>query len=148
MWRSTGQELLASNREQERLIEALLALASSEAGLDHHERIELAAICGDVLRRPHLDIDTLGLHVETAIGSAPLDGDPKLIERLIANLIDNAVGHNVTGGKVQISSTLAGGNAVLSVTNTGPVIPAGDVDRLFQPFQRLDPHRAHKAVTA
>ena len=103
--------MLASSDEQERLIEALLTLASSEGGLDHRERIDLAVICDDVLLRPDLDIDTLGLHVETAIRSAPLDGDPRLIERLVANLVDNAIGHNVIGGHVQISTTVTDGQA-------------------------------------
>jgi signal transduction histidine kinase len=143
MWRSTAQELLASNRDQERLIEALLALASSEGGLDHKERVDLAAICDDVLLRTDLDINTLGLHVDTAIRSAPLDGDPKLIERLIANLLDNALGHNVLGGHVQVCTAVTDAKAVLTVTNNGPVIPPTEVDRLFQPFQRLDPQRTH-----
>jgi signal transduction histidine kinase len=143
VWQHTVQEVLASNREQERLIEALLALATSESGLDHRERIDLSVICDDVLLRPDLDIDSLGLNVETTIGPAPLDGDPKLIERLVANLVDNAVDHNVMGGHVQVSTTVTSGNAVLSVTNTGPVISPNDIDRLFQPFQRLDASRTH-----
>jgi signal transduction histidine kinase len=143
IWRSTAQELLASNREQERLIEALLALASSEGELDHRERVDLATICDDVLLRTDLDTNTLGLHVDTAIRHAPLDGDPKLIERLVANLLHNALGHNVLGGHVQICTGVTDGRVVLTVTNTGPVIPPTEVDRLFQPFQRLDPQRTH-----
>jgi signal transduction histidine kinase len=142
-WRFTAMEVLACNGEQERLIEALLALASSEAGLARREPIDLPAICHDVLLRPAPGMSTLGLHMETALGSAALDGDPRLIERLVANLIGNAVGHNVTGGHVQVATSLTGGRAVLTVTNTGPVIPGGEVGRLFQPFQRLNPGRAH-----
>jgi signal transduction histidine kinase len=142
-WRSTAEEVLASSDEQERLIEALLTLASSQGGLDRLERIDLAVICNDVLTRPNPDIDRLGLHVETAIGPAPLDGDPRLVERLVANLVDNAINHNVNDGDIQIATTFTDGKAVVSVTNTGPVVPAGEIDRLFRPFQRLDPHRAH-----
>jgi signal transduction histidine kinase len=84
------------------------------------------------------------LHVETTICPAPFDGDPRLIERLVTNLVDNAIGHNVTGGQVQIDTTVTeDGKAVFTVTNTGPVIPPAEIDRLFQPFQRLDPHRTH-----
>ena len=83
------------------------------------------------------------MHVETAIRSAPVDGDPRLIERLVANLVDNAVGHNATGGHVRVSTTVTDGRGVVSVTNTGPVIPATEVGRLFQPFQRLDSGRTH-----
>jgi signal transduction histidine kinase len=142
-WRDTAQELLASNDEQEHLIEALLALASSESGLDHRERTDLADICQTVLPRPGLDTVRLGLHVETDIRPAPLDGDPKLIERLVTNVVDNAIGHNIIRGHVQICTAVADGHAVLSVTNTGPHILPSDIDRLFQPFQRLDPRRTH-----
>jgi signal transduction histidine kinase len=145
-WRSTARELLASNDEQKHLIEALLALASGESGLDRTEKIDLADICRTVLARPATDTYHPGLHVETAIQSAPLDGDALLIERLVANLIDNAVGHNLAGGQVLISTDTTAGSAVLTVTNTGPVISSSEIDRLFQPFQRLDPGRTgHKS---
>jgi signal transduction histidine kinase len=140
-WRSTAEELLVSNDEQQRLIEALLTLASSESGLDHRERIDLADVCRTVL--PHLVGESHGLHVETDFRSAPLEGDSRLVERLVANLVDNAVGHNVEGGRVHVSTEARDGKAVLTVLNTGPKIPPGQIDRLFQPFQRLDPGRAH-----
>jgi signal transduction histidine kinase len=143
VWRSTGQELLASNREQETLIEALLTLASSEVGLDHRERTDLAEICQGVLARPGLDAERLGLQVETAIRSAPLDGDPVLVERLVANLVDNAIGHNVVDGHIHVSTGVKDDQAVLLVTNTGPVVPPSELNRLFEPFQRLDGHRTH-----
>jgi len=143
-WRCTAREVLASNADQERLIEGLLALASSEGGLDHRERIDLCTICHDVLGRPGPRAGAPGLHVETALGAAPLDGDPRLIERLVANLADNATGHNVAGGRVWIGTAVHGDAAVLTVTNTGPVIPSGEVDRLFEPFQRLGPGRTRR----
>ena len=142
-WRSTGEELLASSHEQERLIEGLLALASSEGGLERRERIDLSVICDDVLLRPDLDIDSLELHVETAIGSAPLEGDPRLIERLVANLVDNALRYNVDNGHVRIATGVVDGEAVLSVANTGPIIPIAEISRLFEPFQRLEFPRTH-----
>jgi signal transduction histidine kinase len=73
---------------------------------------------------------------------APLGGDSVLVERLVVNLLTNAVRHNVVGGDVEIVTGVTEDGAFLSVTNTGPVIPPADVDRLFQPFQRLDPRRA------
>jgi signal transduction histidine kinase len=143
-WRDACERALAASRQQGRLIEALLTLARSEGELDRQERIDLSVICDDALSRPDLDIETLGLHVETAISSAPLDGDPRLIERLVANLVNNAIGHNLAGGHVQVCTEVTGDRrAVLSVANSGPIIPAGDVDRLFQPFERLDPTRTH-----
>jgi signal transduction histidine kinase len=144
IWRSTGHELLASNREQETLIEALLTLASSEGGLDRRERIDLAEICRAVLARPGRDSARLGVRVETAISPAPLEGDPVLLERLVANLVDNANRHNLAGGRVHISTDRAQRGAVLTVTNSGPLIPPDQIDRLFQPFQRLEPRRTHR----
>ncbi len=140
VWRSTGQELLASNRQQETLIEALLTLASSEGGLDHREPVDLSAVVKTVLldRRAN---DRLGLDVEMTIAPAPLEGDPRLLESLVANLVDNAINHNIEGGCVCVSTGGKDGKTVLAVTNTGPVIPPNEIDRLFQPFQRLGPHR-------
>ena len=74
---------------------------------------------------------------------ATLDGDPLLVERLVANLLTNAVRHNIAGGRVEVVTGMKDGRAVLSVTNTGPLIPPAEVERLFQPFQRLDRRRAN-----
>jgi signal transduction histidine kinase len=142
-WRSTTQEVLASNAEQESLIEALLTLASSEGGLGQHEPVDLAAITGKVLLTPRPETGCLGLHVEAITQPAALHGDPLLVGRLVANLVDNAVRHNIPGGSVQVTTGTSQGRAALSVASTGPVIPPAEVDRLFQPFQRLNGRRAH-----
>jgi signal transduction histidine kinase len=142
-WRSTAKELLDSNDEHKHLIEALLALASSESGLEQREQTDLADICRTALARPSIDTGRLALRVETALHPAPLDGDPRLVERLVTNLVDNAIWHNVAGGHVQISTDTVDGKAVLTVTNTGPIIAPSEIDRLFRPFQRLDPRRTH-----
>jgi signal transduction histidine kinase len=142
-WRSTSQEVLAANAEQEQLIEALLTLASSEGGLDQSEPVDLSAVTGEVLLAPRPEIDRVELRVVPVTWPATLEGDPLLVERLVANLIDNAVRHNVVGGHVKIATGMKNGSAVLSVTNSGPVIPPGEVDRLFQPFQRLHARRVH-----
>ena len=59
----------------------------------------------------------------------------------MANLVDNALRHNVPGGRVTVATAVTAGWPVLSVSNTGPVIPAAEVNRLFQPFQRLNGER-------
>lgn len=94
------------------------------------------------LRTASPQIGRQRLHVTTSISPAPLLGDPDLIERLIANLLDNAVRHSNPGGTVELTAGLRDGRAVLSVENSGPVIPPSEVDRLFQPFQRLSTVRA------
>ncbi|MGB9112633.1 MAG: ATP-binding protein [Acidimicrobiales bacterium] len=141
-WRSTAEEVLASSDEQARLIEALLTLASSESGLDSHEPVDLAVIARTVLR-DRRDIDRLGLHLDTAISSALVEGDPRLLESLVANLVDNAVRHNVAGGRFRVATESKDGKVVIEITNTGPLIAPGEVARLLQPFQRLDPRRSH-----
>jgi signal transduction histidine kinase len=136
-WQDVSRELLASNAEQERLIEALLTLASGEADPGQREPLDLAAVTSEALAVPRPARSRLGLEVRTDLEPASLLGDPLLIQQLVTNLIDNAVGHNIPGGDVQVSTSTRDGHAVLSVTNSGPVIPPAEVDRLFQPFQRL-----------
>jgi signal transduction histidine kinase len=143
-WQAVSRELLASNAEQERLIEALLTLAETEGGLGQREPVDLAAIASEALAAARPGISRLCLRVHTVIEPAVLDGDPLLVQRLAGNLIDNAVRHNIDGGDVQIITTTSGARAVLSVTNSGPVIPPAEVGRLFQPFQRLGPRRARR----
>jgi signal transduction histidine kinase len=136
-WRSTGQEVLDSGRQQERLLEALLALASSEAGRTHREPVDLPELTMAALRVASTEIERRRIQVETSISPAPLLGDPDLIGRLVANLLDNAVQHNIPGGTIEFSTGQPDDRAVLSVANSGPVIPPAEVDRLFRPFQRL-----------
>ncbi len=141
-WRSTAQEVLASSDEQARLIEALLTLASSESGLNGHEPVDLATTVSATLAGLAPETGRLGIHIDEVTEPATLDGDSLLIERLVANLLTNAVRHNIADGRVEVVTGVKDGRAVLSVTNTGPLIPPAEVDRLFQPFQRLDPRRA------
>jgi signal transduction histidine kinase len=143
-WQDVSRDLLAFNAEQERLVEALLTLASSEAGLSRHESLDLAVITSAALAVPRPGISSLGLDVRTTIQPAILDGDPLLVQQLVTNLIDNAVRHNIPGGDVQVTTGTSGGRAVLSVTNSGQAIPPAEVDRLLQPFQRLGPRRARR----
>jgi signal transduction histidine kinase len=143
-WQAVSRDLLASNAEQERLIEAMLTLASSEAGPGGTESVDLAAITSEALATARPAISRLGLNLHADIQPAILDGDPLLVQQLAANLIDNAVRHNIPGGDVQVATGTSHAGAVLSVTSSGQVIPAAEVDRLFQPFQRLGPRPARR----
>jgi len=143
-WEAVSRELLGSNAEQERLIEALLTLASGEADASRREPLNLAVIASAALASDRSAIGRRGLHVSADIEPAILDGDPLLVQQLVTNLIDNAVRHNVPGGDVWIATGTSDGQAVLSVTNSGPVIPPAEVDRLFQPFQRFGPRPARR----
>jgi signal transduction histidine kinase len=136
-WRATGAELLESGLHLERILEALLTLATSEAGLSRREPADLAKVAATCLASVSAEAGRRGLHVGSSLGPAPLLGDPDLITQLVANLLDNAGRHNVPGGMVEVSTLRRDGQAVLSVSNTGPVIPPGEIGRLLQPFQRL-----------
>ncbi len=131
--REMGEAVAAACQRQVRLLEALLTLARSEYGRLRREQIDLAATADEVLR-VH---DHRGLRSEATLDPARTTGDPQLIERLVANLVTNAVHHNRPGGGFEVVTSTAGSRAVFTITNTGPVIPAGEVTRLFQPFQRL-----------
>jgi signal transduction histidine kinase len=135
-WRATGERALAASQEQERLIAALLALARSERGLSIREPFDLSVVTTAVLGGREADFDRHGLHLSASLDTAPTVGDPALAERLVANLIDNALRHNVVDGRVEVATSVRGGDAVLSVRNTGPILAPSEIDRLFEPFQR------------
>ena len=130
------KRVLATGEQQERLIEALLTLARSQRGLDRREPVDLAAITGEVVLTRRPEARSHGLTVATRLAPAPALGDARLAERLVANLVDNAVRHNVAHGAVEVTTATRDGHAVLSVSNTGPVTVREEVSRLFQPFQR------------
>jgi signal transduction histidine kinase len=136
-WRATGQELLASGQQQERILEALLTLATSQAGTSRREPVDLSEVTTARLRTASARIQRRRLHLQASLSPAPLYGDPDLIDRLTANLLDNAIQHNAPAGAIDISTGASNDHAVLTVANTGPLIPAAEVSRLFQPFQRL-----------
>jgi signal transduction histidine kinase len=140
--RATCQELLISQAEQERLLEALLTLTSSERGLDRREPVDLAAEAQAAIRQVDARAEGHELALEATLAPATTAGDAALIRRLIANLIDNAVDHNIDGGRVEIRTEAANGYALVAVANSGLKIPADQVDRLFEPFQRLDGTRS------
>jgi signal transduction histidine kinase len=139
--RATCEELLASGREQEQLLEALLTLASSERGLDHRVPFDLAALAERTISTARSEIARRELTLITELGAAPAAGDPALAERLATNLVDNAVRYNAPGGRILIRTASVADHAVLAVTNTGPVVSRDEIERLFEPFQRLDPAR-------
>ena len=135
--RSTCADVLALGDRQERLIAALLTLASGEGGVEVWEPFDLAEIAGNAVAVRREDAGRRGIEVSTALSAAAAKGDPRLAESLVANLVDNAIRYNGTGGRVAISTVSIAGKATLRVSNTGTVIPPAEVERLFQPFQRL-----------
>ncbi|MEU5877857.1 HAMP domain-containing sensor histidine kinase [Spirillospora sp. NPDC047279] len=136
-YRTTSKRLLAINKDQGRLLEALLTLTSSERGLDRREPFDLSTLARQALDSASLEADAHGVRIDARITPAPSAGDPALAGRLVANLVDNAVHHNVSGGHVEVATEIRAGQAFVRVANSGPVIPPHQVAQLFEPFQRL-----------
>jgi signal transduction histidine kinase len=132
--RATCEEVLASSREQEQLFEALLTLASSERGLERHEPVDLAAVAERALERTAPVAHSLDVRVQ--LDAASITGDRALIERLTANLVDNAVEHNIARGRLDVRTGIEAEYALLTVSNTGPVIAPEEAEQLFEPFHR------------
>jgi signal transduction histidine kinase len=135
--RSTCTELLAAGEHQERLVEALLALATSERGLDRREPFDLASVTRLAVAAHCTEAERRGLRLDASLGHAAVQGDPDLTERMAANLIDNAIRYNLPGGSVEVRTETRYGHALLMVANSGSPVPPDNVDQLLQPFQRL-----------
>jgi signal transduction histidine kinase len=138
-YRHTCEQLLAVGEQQERLIESLLTLSRSQRGLDSRQPVDLAAITAAAAAAAGHD----GLTLDTELEPAHTTGNPRLVERLVANLLGNAIHHNIAGGHVGLTTETRNGHAVLTVANTGQKIPPSELERIFLPFQRLDPARTN-----
>ena len=142
--RKAHERVLVSEQHLEQLIDALLALTRGQAGLERRERSDLAVLATRALQAQHLEVERLGLDVQARLDPAPTLGDPRLLERLITNLIDNAIRHNTPGGDLEITTATRDRHAVVSIANTGPTVPPEQIERLFEPFERLvDPRTRH-----
>jgi signal transduction histidine kinase len=136
-----GEALLAVNERHERLIDGLLTLADSENAITERAPVDLAEVAAHV-------IDQAGpvareYHIEIIFDALPsrTTGDPVLLERLVQNLIDNAIRHNRAGGSVEVRTVPRDRGPTIVVENTGPQVPSYDIETLFQPFRRLTGER-------
>jgi len=142
--RAAHERVLVSGVEQEQLIEGLLTLALSQGGLIRHQQCDLAEVGEGVLAARDGEITRRGLQVAVRMSSARTSGDPIMIERLIANLVDSAMRHNVVGGTVNVGALTRDGRGVFSIANSGPAVPADAVDQLFEPFRRFGADRTSR----
>jgi signal transduction histidine kinase len=136
--RETAREVRDAVIRAERLVGALLTLARSEAAVVRRDRTDLALAARHALGDLGAEVAMHRLAVETEIEPASACGDGRLLERLVANLVENAVRHNVRDGWIVVRTGTVGDAAVVEVRNGGPVIPPERVATLAQPFQRLD----------
>ena len=136
---SMAAEVREAVDHAERLIEVLLILARNDQSRILTGPLDLGTVAEDALEGR----SAAGITTTTKLGEAPVTGDEVLLERLVDNLLDNAERYNTPGGTVEISTSTLDGTSVLRVVNTGPVVPADMVERLFQPFTRLDDRLRH-----
>ena len=138
--RRLGAHLLRANERNEQLIEGLLVLAEADRGLPGPVPVRLDELAGSVIDSHQDMAGQYGVALRRKLTERLVPGDPLLLERLLANLIGNAITYNQPGGWVEVEVT-SQTTAALTVSNTGPRVPAEQVPALFEPFRRLTANR-------
>jgi signal transduction histidine kinase len=136
-YRSTCEEVLAAEDEQEQLIDSLLVLARSQHGAEEQECFDIAEVVGEVVEASQGRAADSDIRLSASLAPAQVRGDASLVHRLVSNLVDNALRYNEPGGHVDVQVSARGGWSELQVANSGEVVPLGELERLLQPFQRL-----------
>jgi signal transduction histidine kinase len=141
--RAACAQLLDLGAQQEQLIEALLTLAAGENGLEDRASFDLAVVARKVVDDRLPLASGGGIRVEARLAPAFMTGDARLVASLVTNLVDNALRYNATGGWIEVVTGEAAGTgtdagtATIAIGNSGPPVPPDQIERLFQPFQRL-----------
>ncbi|MEU5313321.1 HAMP domain-containing sensor histidine kinase [Streptomyces sp. NPDC021562] len=137
-----GKTLLATNERSEQLVEGLLLLARSDNQIVERKPVDLAEVATQAVDQVHAEAEAKGVTIRGVRKPAVVQGNGVLLERIALNLLQNAVRYNVPeDGWVEVTTDVQHGQAVLSVSNTGPVVPAYEIDNLFEPFRRLRTER-------
>ena len=136
--RAMGEAIRETVDRCEGLIASLLLLARSEATTGHEEPLDIAVLVGDCITDLRARAHEAQVDVRARLAAGWVDGDPGLLERLIANLLDNGIRHNELGGHLDVSTEQIDGRIVLTVSNGGERIDPADVVQLTQPFRRLN----------
>jgi signal transduction histidine kinase len=124
----------------EALLDGLMLLARSQPGLLRPEPLDLGDVARRVARQADGEARERGVELHVAGGEARTTGDRALVERLVANLVENGVRHNTPGGRVDLRTAVEAGAATVRVGNSGPVVAPEHVERLTAPFERLGRH--------
>lgn len=137
-----GKTLLATNERSEQLVEGLLLLARSDNQIVERKPVDLAEVAEQAVDQVNGEAAAKGVVIRGEQKPAVVQGNGVLLERIALNLVQNAVRYNVPeDGWVEVTTEVQHGHAVLVVSNTGPVVPAYEVDNLFEPFRRLRTER-------
>jgi signal transduction histidine kinase len=124
--------------QSEAIINGLLTLARSDRGLTTRQFIDLEAAAQDAIDQVEPTARNSDVVINADLSPGPTRGDRVLIERLVTNLLDNAVRYNVRGGSATVATGTDNGASYITVTNTGPLVPESALTSLFEPFTRLD----------
>jgi signal transduction histidine kinase len=122
----------------ESMVEALLTLAVSGQDRLSTEFCDLATCAEDAIDSAAPEIERLNLDVDATLDPAETAGDPQLLERMIGNLVDNAIRHNEPGGWIRLRTGGSAAAVYLEIANSGPFIPEDAVPSLFEPFRRME----------
>jgi signal transduction histidine kinase len=136
--REMGEAVRDAIDRSERLLESLLVLARSEGAAGKEEPVDLAALSADCITDLRARANELEVDVRDDLQPAWTRGQEPLLERMIANLVDNGIRHNERGGHLDVSTRHRDDRVLVTVANGGPVIEPEQVPSLLQPFQRLD----------
>ena len=139
--REMGAVVLEATEGANRLLTSLLVLARTQArGVSELQEVDLADLVAPTLQVNEAAIAERDLSVTVSAGPAPVSGDPALLGRLVGNLVENAVRHNVSGGWMTVTTGRADedgrGDSILEIASSGPVIDAATVSELFEPFRQ------------
>ncbi|MFN3513079.1 MAG: ATP-binding protein [Phenylobacterium sp.] len=127
--------VVADIAQMEQMIGGVLAFIRNEGEPRRRERLDLLSLVECVVD----DAAMLGGEVEIVEGApATVEGDPVALQRLFANLVENAVKH---GGDARIELRAEGGSAVVSIADSGPGLRPEELELAFQPFYRADASR-------
>jgi signal transduction histidine kinase len=113
-------------------------LARSEAATGHELPVDLGALAADCLTDLGARARENDVELRTDVRAAWTRGDPALLERMIANLIDNGIRHNEPGGHLTVRTGSDAHGARVLVANGGAVIDPAEARMLVEPFRRLD----------
>jgi signal transduction histidine kinase len=137
-----GRTLLATNERSEQLVEGLLLLARSDNQIVERKPVDMAEVATRAVDQVRAEAEEQGVELRGECAPAVVQGNGVLLERIALNLMQNAVRYNLPeGGWVHVTTDIQHGEAVLVVSNTGPVVPAYEIDNLFEPFRRLRQER-------
>ncbi len=135
--RAMGEAVRETIDRSEALIAALLVLARSESVVGRAEPVDLAALAADCVTDLHARAESAEVEIQTDLQPAIARGEPRLIERMLANLIDNGIRYNEPGGDLSVATSTASDSTQLTVSNTGAVIDPAQAQALTEPFRRL-----------